>query len=68
MQVLEWSGDAPDIDALVEGLQDAGVAVERIALAADDRPTWDDPARFEAQVFPRRSVGEVASLIEGKQA
>ncbi|WP_457021361.1 amino acid adenylation domain-containing protein [Luteimonas sp. A611] len=68
VKVLEWAGDAPDTDALVEALQGAGVTVERVALTADDRPTWDDPARFEAQVFPRRSVGEVASLIEGKQA
>jgi len=68
VQVLEWAGDAPDVDALVESLQGSGVAVERVALAADDQPTWDDPARFEAQVFPRRSVGELVSLMEGKQA
>src|SRR5690606_11815242 len=68
VQVIEWAGEAPDTDAMVETLQGAGVTVERVALAADDRPTWDDPARFEAQVFPRRSVREVASLIEGKQA
>ena len=38
--------------------------VDHVVLQANDRPDWRDASRFEAQVFPRRAVAEVASLIQ----
>ena len=70
VRIVQWSEDASDadVDAFAASLQDSGAVVERVVLGTDDRPAWDDAQRFEAQVFPRRSVMDVISLIGGSQA
>jgi amino acid adenylation domain-containing protein len=63
--VVTWPGEAPDVDAFIATQRAAGIALEEAVLHAPDRPAWHDDRALENQVFPRRSVGEVASLLAG---
>src|SRR5690606_11497292 len=62
--LVAWPDADDGLDAFVAAQQAAGVQVERVVLQAFDRPDWQDASRFESQVFPRRSVAEVAALIQ----
>ncbi|MDH5833931.1 non-ribosomal peptide synthetase [Luteimonas kalidii] len=64
VRVLTWAEDAGAVEGFVQAQRGAGIDVAHIVLQADDRPDWRDASRFEAQVFPRRTVAEVASLIQ----
>jgi len=68
VRIVEWDAPAPGVGELVASLEESGSVVERLRLPASERPDWADPQRFEAQVFPRRSVAQVVSLIGGVQA
>jgi hypothetical protein len=64
VRVLSWGEDASVAEEFVAAQREAGIDVDHVVLQANDRPDWRDASRFEAQVFPRRAVAEVASLIQ----
>ena len=68
VRIVEWNAPAPGGDELAASLEGSGSVVERLRLPAGERPDWAEPQRFEAQVFPRRSVAQGVSLSGGVQA
>lgn len=62
--LVHWPGSPVDA-AFVEVQREADVQVERLELATPDEPDWDDPDGFEAQLFPRRAVNELAATLAG---
>ena len=43
--------------------RESGVSVEAVLLDEGERPEWDVPTRFGAQVFPRRAVAQLAQRM-----
>ncbi|MBB1473150.1 amino acid adenylation domain-containing protein [Luteimonas sp. MC1782] len=66
--VVAWPGPNDDVEAFIAIQREAGITVEQVTLQAADRPAWDDAHGLEDQVFPRRSVAEVAVLLAGARA
>jgi amino acid adenylation domain-containing protein len=62
--VVTWAEAMDGAEAFVAAQREAGLEATHVVLQASDMPDWDDASRFEAQVFPRRSVAEVAALIQ----
>jgi len=62
--VVQWPGSPVDATFL-DAQREAGVQVDCLQLAAPDEPDWDDPDGFEAQLFPRRAVNELAAGLAG---
>ena len=62
--VVTWAEAMDGAESFVAAQREAGLEATHVVLQASDMPDWDDASRFEAQVFPRRSVAEVAALIQ----
>jgi len=63
--VAAWHVDQ-DLQDFIDTQASGGVAVQTVLLTASDQPPWDDPAQFENQAMPRRSVTQLAqALTEG---
>ncbi len=65
--VAAWR-ESPCLSAFIEWQRDHGIEVECLWLDADETPAFDVPRQFEAQVFPRRSVGMLVDRITGMAA
>lgn len=53
----------PEHERFVDSLRGAGTAVEWRTLEIDDRPSFDDPNRFESQALPRRSAAQLVRWL-----
>src|SRR5690606_20126673 len=62
--VVTWAEAMDGAESFVAAQREAGLEATHVVLQASDMPDWDDASRFEAQVFPRRSVAEIAALIQ----
>jgi hypothetical protein len=68
-----WQGDddrngADDIARFIRTQQESSVEVEVFELDAADRPGWEDPKQFGSQVYPRRSVTQLAQYLAATEA
>lgn len=62
VRMAVWEMDET-LDRFAQAQRDAGVAVEAVLLDEGERPEWDVPGRFGAQVFPRRAVAQLAQRM-----
>lgn len=63
IRVADWSASAPGNAAFLAARRESGCSVEMIALEPSETPLWDAPNAFESQVFPRRSIANLASVL-----
>ena len=65
--VAAWEIDAA-LQAFIDIQQGAGVSVQTLVLVEGEQPAWSDPAQFENQAYPRRSVAKLGqALAEGRR-
>ena len=62
--VVQWPGSPVDVRFLA-AQRAAGVQVDCLELDTPDEPDWEDPDGFEAQLFPRRAVTQLAGTLAG---
>ena len=62
--LAHWAASPVD-QSFVDAQRAAGVVVEYLELDGADEPDWDDPDGFEAQIFPRRAVNQLAGQLAG---
>ena len=62
--VVQWPGSPVD-GRFLAAQHEAGVQVDCLELDTPDEPDWDDPDGFEAQLFPRRAVNQLADSLAG---
>ncbi len=67
VRLMLWQRD-DDIERFVRTQHGNGVAVDVFDLDASDRPGWEDPKQFGAQVYPRRSVAQLARHLAATEA
>ncbi|MBB1061456.1 hypothetical protein [Marilutibacter spongiae] len=65
--VAAWR-ESQCLSAFIEWQRGQGIEVECLWLDAGETPAFDVPRQFEAQVFPRRSVGMLVERITGMAA
>ncbi|GAB3337639.1 hypothetical protein GCM10027359_13290 [Marilutibacter aestuarii] len=65
--VAAWRESAR-LSAFIEWQRGQGIDVDCLWLDPDETPAFDVPRQFEAQVFPRRSVGMLVERITGLAA
>lgn len=62
VRIAVWEMD-DELERFAQSQRGHGVSVEAVLLDEGERPEWSVPARFGAQVFPRRAVTQLAQRL-----